>query len=261
MSKNKFIFVSVILSLILLQGCLHAPQNKDAISQFSTMNALMDGLYEASFNYAQIKKYGDFGIGTFNELDGEMIALDGKFYQIKSDGSVRNVTGSQKSAFCVVKFFNSDKKINLKGRNDYANIIKQLEEEITSKNIFYAVKIEGKFSYVKVRSIPRQAKPYKKLAQAAREQNVFELKDIDGALVGFRFPGYMPEINMAGWHLHFISKDGSSGGHVLDCVLASGTIALDESSNFYLKLSSNADFLKAGLEKLDKAAVEKIEKQ
>ncbi len=238
--------------------CAHT--RPDAISQFSTMNALMQGLYETDFDYGHIKKYGNFGIGTFNELDGEMVALDGKFYQVKSDGLVHNVNDSIKSPFCIVKFFRPDRTINLKGKNDYVHIIERLDREIPSKNIFYAVKIEGRFSSIKTRSVPRQAKPYQKLAEAAKEQSVFEFKDIDGALIGFRFPDYMSEINMGGWHLHFISKDSTCGGHVLDCVVVDGQITIDESSGFYLKLPRTADFLKADFEKLDKRALEKIEK-
>jgi acetolactate decarboxylase len=260
MKKSHFLFTGLFLLSIFTQGCLCVRTNKDAVSQFSTMGALMQGLYEADFNYAQIKKYGNFGIGTFNELDGEMVGLDGKFYQVKSNGSVIIVDDSSKSAFCIVKFFSPDKTINLTGQNDYASIIACLEKEIASKNIFYAAKIEGRFSFVKARSVPRQAKPYKTLSEAAKEQGVFEFKDIDGTLLGFRFPDYMSEINMAGWHLHFISKDKSAGGHVLDCVISDGYIAIDESNDFYLKLPRTEDFLKADFGKLDKEELEKIEK-
>jgi len=260
MSKNKIFLISFIVLSALAQGCLCAHQGRDTVSQFSTINALMKGFYETDFDFASIKEYGDFGIGTFNALDGEMVALDGKFYQVKSDGSVCKVDDSVKSAFCMVKFFSSDRKIRLKGENDYVHMIEQLEQKISSKNIFYAAKIEGRFNYVKARSVPRQQKPYKELSEAAKEQSVFEFKDIEGSLVGFRFPDYMSEVNMAGWHFHFISKDGACGGHVLDCTLADGYITIDESSDFYLELPRTEDFLKTDFKKLDKDALKKIEK-
>lgn len=220
----------------------------------------MQGLYEADFNYAQIKKSGNFGIGTFNELDGEMVALAGKFYQIKSDGSVHDVDDSMKSPFCIVKFFKSDRKISLNGKKDYAGIIEQLDKAITSKNIFCAVKIEGKFNYIKTRSVPRQAKPYRKLPEVASKQSIFEFKDIDATLIGFRFPEYMAELNVAGWHFHFISKNAAFGGHVLDCVIADSHIAIDESNDFYLELPRAKEFLNADFGKVDKTVIEKIEK-
>ncbi|MDD4182846.1 MAG: acetolactate decarboxylase, partial [Candidatus Omnitrophica bacterium] len=213
MKKSGFLFAGLFVLSIFTQGCLCAHQGKDAVSQFSTMNALMQGLYETDFDYGRIREYGDFGIGTFNGLDGEMVALDGKFYQVKSDGSVQMVDNSMKSAFCMVKFFNPDKKIESRGETDYASMIEWLEQKISSKNIFYAARIEGKFSYIKARSVPRQEKPYRGLSEAAKAQRIFEFKDIEGTLVGFRFPDYMSEVNMGGWHFHFISKSGASGGH------------------------------------------------
>ncbi len=260
MHRSKFLFAGLFLLSIFTEGCFCTYAKKDTVSQFSTMNALMQGLYETDFNYAHIKKSGNFGIGTFNDLDGEMVALDGKFYQVKSDGSVHAVSDSMKSAFCMVKFFKPDRKINLKGKKDYIHIIEQLEGQINSKNIFYAAKIEGKFSFIKARSVPRQAKPYRKLSEVANEQSVFEFKDIDATLIGFRFPEYMSELNMAGWHFHFISKNGAFGGHVLDCAIADSYIAIDESNDFYLELPRTSDFLKADFEKIDKTALEKIEK-
>jgi len=259
MSKNKILLTSFIVLSALAQGCLCAHQGKDTVSQFSTINALMKGLYDTDFNYAQIKEYGSFGIGTFNGLDGEMVALNGKFYQVKSDGKVYLVDDSMKSSFCMVKFFSTDENITLKGETDYEHLIKLLEEKIPSKNIFYAVKIEGNFNYVKARSVPRQAKPYKGLTAAAKEQSVFEFKNKRGALVGFRFPGYMSEVNLAGWHFHFISEDETCGGHVLDCALANGLISIDRSSGFCLKLPDNQDFLNADFKKLDEAALKKAE--
>ncbi|MDD4954911.1 MAG: acetolactate decarboxylase [Candidatus Omnitrophica bacterium] len=259
MKKNKFLFIAVAGLLVSLTGCLYAAKTKDRVCQFSTINALMKGLYDTDFNYGQIKKYGSFGIGTFNALDGEMVALDEKFYQVKADGKVYPVDDSMKSGFCVVKFFNADKEIESSGDIDYASIVERLEEKIPSKNIFYAVRIEGSFKHVKARSVPKQEKPYKGLAAAAKEQSVFEFKNIDGTLVGFRFPDYVSEINMAGWHFHFISKDKTRGGHVLDCVLTRGLISIDQSNGFYLKLPDNQDFLRADFKKLDEAALKKAE--
>lgn len=257
MRKNKLLFVAAAILLIFVQGCLCS--SKDAVYQFSTINSLMKGIYDADFNYAQIKEYGNFGIGTFNALDGEMVALNGKFYQVKADGKVYPVNDSMKSAFCIVKFFNADRKIEPGVNVDYTSIIEWLEEKTPSKNIFYAVKIEGSFKYVKARSVPKQEKPYKGLSEAAKEQSVFEFKNIDGTLLGFRFPGYMSEINMAGWHFHFISNDKTCGGHVLDCVLARGLIFIDQSNEFCLKLPDSRDFLKADFRKLDEAALKKAE--
>lgn len=244
MKQKNLISAGVIFALIFEIGCATCRPHSDKISQFSLMNALSQGLYEADFDYAEIKRYGDFGLGTFDGLSGEMVAVDGNFYQVKYDGSVSPVTDSQKCPFCVVKFFKADKTFFSEEKMDYARLCRWLDSIITSKNIFYAVRIEGNFSYLKARSVPKQERPYKNLNEALKEQEVFEFKDVNGTLVGFKFPGYAEEINTTGWHFHFISKDKSKGGHLVDCLTGKVDISLDETNDFFLKVPGNREFLK-----------------
>lgn len=71
--------------------------HKGSLFQASTINALVEGINEGDTTVKELKKHGDFGIGTFDDLDGEMIELDGKFYQIKSDGHAYPVKDSMKT--------------------------------------------------------------------------------------------------------------------------------------------------------------------
>jgi alpha-acetolactate decarboxylase len=76
------------------------------------MSALIAGINEGDVTYGQIRQYGDFGLGTFNDLDGEM-GFDGTFYQLRSDGSARPVTGDQKTPFGVVTFFRPEQELDV----------------------------------------------------------------------------------------------------------------------------------------------------
>ena len=49
------------------------------IYQTSLMSALLSGVYEGETTMADLLQHGDFGLGTFNHLDGEMIAFNRKF--------------------------------------------------------------------------------------------------------------------------------------------------------------------------------------
>ncbi len=80
-----------------------------------------------------------------------------------------------------------------------------------------AIRIDGHFKSVKVRSVPRQEKPYQGLEDAVKHQTEFQLKNVSGTLVGFRFPHYMDGVNVPGYHFHFITADKKAGGHALDC--------------------------------------------
>jgi acetolactate decarboxylase len=100
-----------------------------------------------------------------------------------------------------------------------------------------ALRVSGRFTALKVRSVPRQVEPYPVLERVVAEQQVVrELKDIAGTMVGYRFPDVAGTIAPPAFHLHFISADGSTGGHVLDFTLAAGRIEVDETPALHVLL-------------------------
>jgi acetolactate decarboxylase len=56
--------------------------------QVCTSTALVKGVYNGVVTIGQLKQHGDFGLGTFDGLDGEMLALEGHFYQMRGSGEV-----------------------------------------------------------------------------------------------------------------------------------------------------------------------------
>jgi len=79
----RYLLVAIFFVMV-ISGCSYSQENRDVLFQTSTINALLEGVYEGEMTYKELKQHGDFGIGTFNGLDGEMIGLEGKFYQIKA---------------------------------------------------------------------------------------------------------------------------------------------------------------------------------
>ena len=106
------------------------------------MSALMAGIYEGEATYGQIRKYGDFGLGTFNDLDGEMVGFDGTFYQLRSDGSARPVTDDQRTPFAVVTFFQPEQELNVVQPMTNSDLMATLEKA-TDANLFSAVRVDG----------------------------------------------------------------------------------------------------------------------
>lgn len=248
---KKCVFpLGIIFTVIFLSGCLCLRKDKDCLYQYSAINALMEGIYDGEINCQSLKEKGDFGIGTFNRLDGEMIGIDGSFYQIKSDGVAYPVKDREMIPFAVVKFFKTEKKPCLVEEGiDYNQLIKYIDNLLPSKNIFFAIRIDGDFSYVKTRSVPLQSKPYARLAEVVKKQLTFEFRNVKGSLVGFRFPEYMQGVNVSGYHFHFITEDRKSGGHLLDCKLNGARIKIDQADRFYLALPENKEFLTKDLRK------------
>ena len=215
--------------------CLNT-QDTDTLFQLSTINALMDGIYDGEMTYKEVKQKGDFGIGTFNALDGEMVAVNGGFYQITSDGAVHSVSPSMKTPFAAVTFFNADQTVSIAEPSSLDQLKSLIDPRLPTKNVFYAIKIEGLFSRIKLRSVPKQEKPYPPLADVIKTQPTFEYQNIKGTIVGLYCPQYAEGINVPGYHFHFISADRTKGGHVLECETRNGTISIDDTTGLHVVL-------------------------
>lgn len=222
--------------------------DRDIIFQVSTFKSLLAGDFDGIVSYSQLKSKGDFAMGTFDGLDGEMIALNGNFYQIKTDGKAYRVEDSSKAPFAIATFFDEDIKAKVPENIDYKKLCSFLDE-LTTKDIFYAIKLEGTFSSIKVRSVPKKSKPYPKLLDVIKEQSVFDLKDVKGSIVGFKCPSYIGEVNVIGYHFHFITQDHLYGGHVLDCQIKDGEVFLDETNSFFMTLPKDSDYYKINKDK------------
>lgn len=230
------------------------------VYQTSTINAVMESVYDGTTTFAELARHGDFGLGTFNALDGEMTALDGSFFQAKSDGRLYPVAPDMQTPFAVVIPFDPTIEVTVAEDTDFPGLLRALDDAVPSRNLFYAIRGDGHFDRVRVRSVPRQEKPYPPLVEVTAHQPEFEHRDLSGSLVGFRFPDYATGINVPGYHLHFVSDDRTVGGHVLEFTMTSGTLSVDITSQFHMALPEESDFLNADLTKDTAADIAKAEK-
>ena len=201
---------SLCLPVSTLAGCDNSSNDlieRETLTQVSTIDALLGGVYDGVMDFKTLEDYGDFGIGTFEGLDGEMLGFEGKFYQVKADGVAYPVTGSMLTPFASVTFFDADLEESLPEGMDYAQLPDFMEDILPTGNIFYALRIDGEFSYVKTRSVPAQQKPYPPLVEVTANQPEFEFNDVEGVLVGFICPDYVSGVNVPGYHLHFLTSD------------------------------------------------------
>lgn len=225
---------AAIAMALLIAGCCRPPAH--TITQFSPISALLAGAYDGQVTCAELLRHGDFGLGTFDRLDGEMLVLDGTVYQVRVDGSVRIVQGGETSPFAMVTRFSPTRAVPLERGMGLKDLESLIDRAFPDVNLFCAVRGRGSFSAVQTRSVPSQKKPYPSLAEAAKGQAVFERRGVAGTLVVFRGPRYAEGIAVPGYHLHFISDDRTFGGHVLDFTLDSGTAEIDPCARFLLIL-------------------------
>jgi len=242
----------VLFVVVFFVSCLNITNNNskmnNKIVQYSTINALLQGYYEGEMEISELQKQGNLGLGTFNDLDGEMVIIDGLVYKVKSDGSVLKIEKPEKTPFAVVTNFSADTTFNVSQKFDLVELEKFLETKLISNNLYYAIKIYGKFDFIKARSVPKQNKPYPKLIEASKQQGVFEYNSTIGYLIGFWFPDYMQDINVPGFHLHFISDDKTKGGHLLNCKTDNIKIEISNISGFQIILPTDDVFAKMNLQ-------------
>ncbi|AHV95756.1 acetolactate decarboxylase [Paenibacillus sp. 7124] len=217
------------------------------IYQASTMIALLSGLYDGTVTFGELQKHGDFGIGTFHELDGEMIAFDDQFFHLYPDGTAKKVSLDETTPFSTVTFFEKQQTSRLNKAVTRPELEKVLDGLVESPNLFHAIRIDGHFREVNTRTVPHQAKPYPPFVEVTKSQPSFHFADVDGVIAGFWTPAFAQGIGVAGYHLHFINEARNGGGHVLDFVLEGGDISICSGRDFQLALPHDDMYLKQDL--------------
>lgn len=222
---------------------------------------LLEGAYEGDLTFAELAERGDLGLGTLDHLDGEMVALEGEFFRADVDGNVSPVAPAERTPFAVVTRFapSVDQRLPDEERS-HAQLLAAVDALIPAAASSCAVRLDGRFDLVRARSVPRQEPPYRPLTDVVADQHIFELRDVEGSMVGFRFPAYAEGIEVAGYHLHFVSADRRRGGHVLDSRSRALRVRLDPSNDLHVELPPQVDLGDPELAAATHAAVEAVER-
>jgi acetolactate decarboxylase len=238
---------------------LHAERDPHVLFQASTIAALLDGAYDGDLSFAELAEHGDLGLGTLNRLDGEMIALDGEFFRADVDGAVSRIQHGAKTPFAVVTRFEPEVDEWIEGRLSHAELLVRLDGLTPADSSSCAIRLDGRFELVRARSVPAQSPPYRPLAEVVADQHVFELEDVAGSMLGFRFPAYAEGIEVGGYHLHFISDDRTRGGHVLESRSDGLQAQLDPSNDLHVELPPRIELTDPDLAAATHAAIERAE--
>jgi len=220
--------------------------SRGLLYQVSTSSALVEGVYEGAVRVGTLRKHGNLGLGTFENLDGEMVVVDGHFFQVRSDGLANEVGDEITSPFAVVTHFNPDLKVMIDDCPTLKDLYSQFDQLRHSDNFFYALRVDGHFDSVLTRAMCR-TKEGVPLVKAASVQPEFEFSDLDGTLVGFWTPEYAKAMNVPGYHLHFLSNDRTKGGHLLECSGTRLRFEIQREGNYRVALPETNDFFKANL--------------
>lgn len=252
---------TLLIILCLLSSHLFAQTSiPNHLYTFGHASAFIGGLYDAHISYGQIKPYGNFGLGAPDQLDGEIVIFNNKFYQTQSSGKTFEIRYTEKTPFVIINQFKSDQSIKKTGPLTKDQLFQLLDSVLTKKNGIYAVHVRAKFAFVKTRAFPIiTEKPYQPMAQLLSLQKFFNYENVEGDLIGYRLPAYMEGPNITGYHFHFLSDDKTKGGHLIDVILNNMTIEIDELDGFSIFPPSTEAFQKFDLEKDRRNEVKAVE--
>lgn len=226
--------------------------------QVSTSNALVQGVYQGCVTVGDLKNHGDFGLGTYDALDGEGLMLDGRIWQALSDGKVVEPPDSATAPFWVCTEFEADKTETLASVKSWDDLLAQLDSLRTSDNLFVAFRIDGLFDSIHYRVACRSEHGVD-LVTATSHQAEFTFQDCQGTLMGFWSPSYARTFNIPGYHLHLLSADHQHGGHVLGIEATHLTVQVMNVQNVVMALPESPAFLSADLSGDPTAALGKAE--
>ena len=98
-------------------------------------------------------EHGDFGLGTFANLDGEMVVLDGRVYQVQGTGCVSEASPDAGAPFAVVTRFSPQTDVETAPVANFKDLEARCDEYRNSANIFYAVRLDGRFGRIRTRAV------------------------------------------------------------------------------------------------------------
>src|SRR3954447_15777295 len=214
--------------------------------QISTSSALVEGVYSGSVCSSVLLEHGDFGLGTFENLDGEMVILDDEIYQVAD--RMRHRTDDFLVPFASITHFRAKSSIEIDNVATIKDAELACDQQRISDNLFYALRLDGIFETIHARAVHTVPQDTR-LLDAAKTQLEFHFENIEGTLVGFWSPGYSSSFSVPGYHLHFISKDRTKGGHILDCTSQKLKAGIQVLSEFNVRLPDSGLFLTTNLSK------------
>jgi acetolactate decarboxylase len=213
------------------------PIHQDTLFQVGTVASLLSGAYEGDIDFDTLALHGDTGLGTFDRVDGELIALDGFFYRIDANGVAKEVAPETCTPFAVVSHFRPTIQFSATDVESMDSLILLIDNYLSSPDIFYMIRIDAELDYIHYRSEFPQTKPYRPLLETLHElQQEFKLNHTYATLIGLKSPSSSKPLNSPGHHFHFIDEDRKTGGHVFDLRILNATIRVQPLSNWNIHL-------------------------
>lgn len=224
------------------------------VFQVSSAGARVEGVYSGAATVGVLRAHGDFGLGAFAGLDGEMVVVDGEVFQVRADGRVRVVSDDVETPLAVLTQYEPDATFTARKLSDVTAITAVLDQARDTDDAFFAVRVEGEFSQLHLRAACWMSEDTSSAALTPRPSEWIRA-DVTGVMVGFYSPSFTEDVDAAGYHLHFVDEHRTFGGHVVDAALREAILGVQRLDHLEVDLPETAAFLQADLESDASAAL------
>ena len=215
-----------LICIALMLSCSNHKVQTDVLYQVNSFDILMQGNYDGNWLSDDVLENGDFGIGSFDRLNGEMVLVDGQMFRIHASGEAQQTDTGESACIATLCWFMEDFEFEVQNLS-IEELKQKIKTQLPDTTLFYAIRIEGEFEAITTRSIYPQEKPYRPLPEVLAEEVRRESADVTGTGVGFLAPSHVQGAVWKGFHFHFLSDDHSFGGHIINFVIRNAVVKID----------------------------------
>lgn len=218
---------------------ISASTSEDKIWHYSLMDAMRQGIYQGEFTIKDLRQKGDLGLGTYNNLDGELVALDGNFYRIAPSGKVELAADERRSPFTALTFFKPDSTLRFTFSGSFEALKDTLLHVLPTQNVPFALKVTTQWADLVVGGAePIAPNDTTGLAVLMETRPAYKANAISGTMVGYYTPPLMSTLDLSPFHFHFLSEDKTFAGHLMSGHVnrVQVTIYWDEKSGYDIDL-------------------------
>lgn len=212
----------------------------DRVTQFTLAHVLLDGGYDGVVTVGDVLPRGDQGLGAADRLDGEVVVVDGVAWRVDSSGRATVLPPEARLPFVVVTTLDSPARRRLRNA-DLSEVNRTIADLAGTTDAVIAVRLEGSFENVVVRSVAGQEPPYRPIAEVLATDEVrFEHHTFDGVFVGFQFPDIGGGSVIPGLHLHGLDTGRTTGGHNYQLTVTDAEVSVSTTRNVAVALPDHS---------------------
>jgi acetolactate decarboxylase len=200
------------------------------------------GLYQGAITIGKAREHGNFGVGQFAALDGELTVLDGEFFHALADGSVHLAGDEEELCFAQLCHFAPQDKWKIPGPQNQDAFATFLHSKLPFPNEFWAFRLSGYFASIVASAPPAMELPYPPFSEAIKFRKYFAAAAVEATVVGYYSPAFTSDIGVPGFHFHAITADRKLSGHVMSFEITSGTVQVERLREIVLQLPSTTEY-------------------